>query len=75
MISGIKSSLRMLQIKSWGDFEEGIIDRTTLDKLDTAVYWLTNIAKSLKHLLTSNLRMVSYKKPLLISKVLYVYYR
>ncbi|BDQ46762.1 tape measure protein [Enterococcus faecalis] len=45
MISGIKSSLRMLQIKSWGDFEEGIIDRTTLDKLDTAVYWLTNIAK------------------------------
>ncbi|HGW6215731.1 TPA: tape measure protein [Enterococcus faecalis] len=45
MIANLKSSLRMLQIKSWGDFDGGIVERGTLDKLDTAVYWLSSIAK------------------------------
>lgn len=45
LIKDLKASLRMFQIKSWGDFDEGIIDRTTLDQLDTAVYWLGSIAK------------------------------
>ncbi|MGE9641931.1 hypothetical protein ACQP3J_33360, partial [Escherichia coli] len=44
MIANLKSSLRMLQIKSWGDFDGGIVERGTLDKLDPAVYWLSSIA-------------------------------
>ncbi|MFP9181164.1 hypothetical protein ACLI2M_16860, partial [Enterococcus faecalis] len=29
MIANLKSSLRMLQIKSWGDFDGGIVERGT----------------------------------------------
>ncbi|ELY8210401.1 tape measure protein [Enterococcus faecalis] len=50
MISGIKSSLRMLQIKSWGDFEEGIVDKRLLDQLDTGVYWLGKVGSKLSEL-------------------------
>lgn len=35
----------MFQVNSWIDFNQGIIDRGTLDQLDTAVYWLSSIAK------------------------------
>ena len=52
----------MLQIKSWGDFDGGIVERGTLDKLDTAVYWLSSIAKNLEHFLILNLMVASYKE-------------
>ncbi|WP_196975370.1 hypothetical protein [Salmonella enterica] len=49
-IANIKGALRLLQIKSWGDFNEGIVDKRLLDQLDTGVYWLGKVGSKLSEL-------------------------
>ncbi|EIY7151471.1 tape measure protein [Enterococcus faecalis] len=50
VIENIKGALRLLQIKSWGDFNEGIVDKRLLDQLDTGVYWLGKVGSKLNEL-------------------------